>query len=656
MFEDIVDFKSPLAIENMLTPYKKGRLLNGIRQPKEPITPDVCMEILRSTNYARNIKDMLFCVAELPLEEQASFKEVILATFDNREQPNDVLILGKKLAIANAFEEEFNKTCQKKGKTLLLSSNRLARAYIAQDNILEYIDLSGYDKLLYEGKNNFKLQFMDYLPSIIEAPYCSVIGFEQVSIKGVKKIVTNENCEAYFTNLREYERDLDLSTCVAVCVGINDVDLLKTWKCARERLVFFRREYYFSDKLLDLSYFDNVQFSGCNFEKNAKILFRDGAKFKAYYVHQFPDGMDFSQFEVFETVGCNFQNQPNVKFRKGAKIDLGFAQNLPSNLDFSECAKVDLASCDLRDYDTLKLAPNVILNLSGARNLPNDIDFSQCAEVTLDECDWERQPHPYFKNARKVIAKSMGYTKVLTEASCIENCDELMLDTCDFSNFKSLKPKMGAKINFRFGRAFPADMDLSQCAEVVLEKANLKGVNGLCLTNAKKVNLQDVIEFSGVLDVSHADEVDMSWADLGNLKEAKFMDGAQVNFEFAKNVPAQIDWSKFSEVKLKYSTLSPQGDMRFRKDAKVDMSIARLPQGVIDFSLCSEVNLSEANVHPNTQFVFKNRVQMENSRLVLPKKWIGKICFKDNPDDVIEDRQDNSFSGFFRKLFANGGR
>ena len=481
MFVDIKDFRSALAVENMLMPYKKGELAEDkkTRLPPKPITPEVCMEVLQSTNYARNIKDMLLCIAALPASEQVKFKEIVLAAFDNREQPKDILVLGKKLAVANGFEAELNQVCQKERQTLLLSASCVRRVYIAQGSILENFDLNGYDKLIYEGKNNFKLQFMDYLPPIIEAPYCSVIGFEQVSIKGVKKIVTNENCEAYFTNLREYERDLDLSTCATVCVGINDVDLLKTWKCARERLVFFRREYYFSDKLLDLTYFDDVEFSGCNFESDEQILFRDGAKLKAYYVHQFPDGMDFSQFEVFDTVGCNFQNQPHMRFRKGAKIDLGFAQNLPSNLDFSECAKVDLASCDLRDFDTLKLAPNVILNLSGARNLPKDIDFSQCAEVTFDECDWERQPHPCFKNARKVIAKSMGYTKILTEASGVENCDELMLDTCDFSNFKALKPKKGSMVNFRFGKNFPPDMDLSQCAEVVLEKANLKGVNGL---------------------------------------------------------------------------------------------------------------------------------------------------------------------------------
>ena len=46
MFVDIADFKSALAVENILTPYKKGRLSSDkkTRMPKEKITQRVCME------------------------------------------------------------------------------------------------------------------------------------------------------------------------------------------------------------------------------------------------------------------------------------------------------------------------------------------------------------------------------------------------------------------------------------------------------------------------------------------------------------------------------------------------------------------------------------------------------------------------------------
>ena len=96
---DIEDFKNAIAVENILTPYKKGRLApdKKTRLPKEPITPEVCMEILKSTNYARNIKDMLLCIAELPSSEWAQFKEVVLATFERREQPYEVVKIGEHI-------------------------------------------------------------------------------------------------------------------------------------------------------------------------------------------------------------------------------------------------------------------------------------------------------------------------------------------------------------------------------------------------------------------------------------------------------------------------------------------------------------------------------------------------------------------------------
>ncbi len=116
MWVDISDFKSALAVENILTPHKKGRLSSDkkTRLPKEPITPEICMEVLKSTNYARNIKDMLLCIAELPQAEQAQFKDVVLAVFSNREQPDDILEVAENLAQTSGYlpelQEEFNKS------------------------------------------------------------------------------------------------------------------------------------------------------------------------------------------------------------------------------------------------------------------------------------------------------------------------------------------------------------------------------------------------------------------------------------------------------------------------------------------------------------------------------------------------------------------
>ena len=109
MFVDIEEFKSALMVENMLTPYKKGLVIKGIRQPKQKITPDACWEVLKSTNYKRNILDMLNCIKELPVEEQVLFKDVVLACFDNREQPSNIMVLGKKWLLSVITRQNLGK-------------------------------------------------------------------------------------------------------------------------------------------------------------------------------------------------------------------------------------------------------------------------------------------------------------------------------------------------------------------------------------------------------------------------------------------------------------------------------------------------------------------------------------------------------------------
>ena len=97
MFIAITTPQNPLRLENTLRPYKRG---------EQPFTPEAAQQILQSTNHKKNIFDTLQLIAALPLTEQAAFKEIILSIFDHREQPNDTIILGKKLAYANGVRDE----------------------------------------------------------------------------------------------------------------------------------------------------------------------------------------------------------------------------------------------------------------------------------------------------------------------------------------------------------------------------------------------------------------------------------------------------------------------------------------------------------------------------------------------------------------------
>ena len=66
MFVDIENPKSPLKVANILTAYDKGVVVKGVRQPPKKLTPKVCFDILKSTNYPRCIRDILQLIASKP--------------------------------------------------------------------------------------------------------------------------------------------------------------------------------------------------------------------------------------------------------------------------------------------------------------------------------------------------------------------------------------------------------------------------------------------------------------------------------------------------------------------------------------------------------------------------------------------------------------
>ena len=90
-FIDITEPRSPLGTENFLRPYKRGEV---------DITVDACTGVLRGTNFARSIRDMLGCVEKLPQEKMPEFREIILSVFCGREQPDDIRERGAKIAAA----------------------------------------------------------------------------------------------------------------------------------------------------------------------------------------------------------------------------------------------------------------------------------------------------------------------------------------------------------------------------------------------------------------------------------------------------------------------------------------------------------------------------------------------------------------------------
>lgn len=313
MFVEIADLKSPLAVENILTPYKKGRLSSDkkSRLPKEKITPAVCFEILRSTNYARNIKDMLECMRRLSYAEQAQFKEVVLATFTQREQPQAILDLSREFAIANRFEREFDEVRKIKEGVFLSSAAQKVRGYISSESSFVGLDFSTYDKLVCVNSEIIKFAKNVKFSEQVEFPNSSEVFLQECDLYGVKSLLFKEGATVKLGTAKNLPPQLDVSMC----------------NC--------------------------VHLEGCDLKEQTNLRFKDGASVSFWGAMSFPDNFDVSNCVEVNLVKCDLSNLSQLKFMKGATVYLDGAHHLPQNLDFSMCQNVALLETN---FDGVKSA------------------------------------------------------------------------------------------------------------------------------------------------------------------------------------------------------------------------------------------------------------------------------------------------------------
>ncbi len=360
MFVDITDFKSALAVENMLTPYKKGRLSSDkkTRLPKEKITPEVCMEVLRSTNYARNIKDMLLCIAELLASEQAQFKDVVLATFSNREQSNDIIVLGKKLAVANGYEQKLSEAQKLNDGKFLLSASRLSYGVKRQEMSVFGENFDGIDKLICTSDKDISMLLSDIaLPPMLEFPNSPHVMLMCSNWADIKQIKLKEGAEICFSRTDVLPVGLDLSMCSKVTVDVVDEHELKKLNHLNGKLAFFKNaENYDDSTLLDLTPFDEITLSFCSYKGKPNMRFKDGAKLNVMFTNDWlgdlPD-WDYTQFSELQIKSCELKQGAELKFRDGANVILDGVRHLPSKIDFSNCASISFEKCDFSKAELL---------------------------------------------------------------------------------------------------------------------------------------------------------------------------------------------------------------------------------------------------------------------------------------------------------------
>ena len=453
MFVDIQNFKSAIAVENILIPYKKGRLSDDKKQrlPKEKITPEVCFEVLQSTNYARNIKDMLLCIAELPVTEQAQFKEVILSTFSQREQPDSIMEMGENFARLGGYSAEFKTIIQPGEGEFLLSSPKLSRGFRGEE--IRDLDLSLYDKLICLDISKIYLQNKEKLPQVMEFPLADEVDFSGSDFAGVKRVVFRKKAKVKLKDVRHLPFHLDVSMCDQILV--NDVELtkpdscLKSWKYNPETMAMHTKGENLSG-VWDFSAFGEVRIEECNLEQTENFLFRDGAAVSFGRVFNIPQNLDYSKCQRLEFSLSDLDGVSDVRLKDEGEVHFISSRNLPPNLDVSRSRVVEISYCDLSNQQNLHFMPGAEVNFQWTKNLSPQVDFSECRKVVLDSCDLATVKSFRFRKGAEV---SMWGAKNINAKIDFTPCETLFLHSAKFGNearlmFKNRKQLMKSGLDF----------------------------------------------------------------------------------------------------------------------------------------------------------------------------------------------------------------
>ena len=483
MFVDIEDFKGAIAVENILMPYKKGRLAldKKSRLPKEPITPEVCMEILKSTNYARNIKDMLECIADLPKAQQAQFKDVILATFDNREQPKDILVLGKKLAAANGFEEELSLVKYRANKMILLSAPKLSKGFVWDEDELKD-DFSQCGKLWCSHPGSLDVLTAAKLPEIVEIPYAKHIDFQCIDCAGVKEIHFGKVEFAFFNFVKNLPPNLDFSQCDEIYLEGCDLRGHPNLRFKDGAKVFLKAAILPKD--LDVSSCAEVHLDNCDLSEQSKLHFRENACVSFEGLKNLPKDLDVSNCAWVNFAYCSLANQPHIRFKDGAKVNLQNSEFWPENFDVSNCAEVNLSDCDLDGKRSLRFRDGAHVNFTGALNLPRDLDVAPCAWVNLSKCNLKGISSLTFRNDAEVFFEKCGWFPKNLDFSM---CSVVSLRDCNLRAFSDLKFRESAKVDLSGATHLPRILDFSQCWDVRLYSTSLENVQQIVFKNKKQM-------------------------------------------------------------------------------------------------------------------------------------------------------------------------
>ena len=570
MFVDIENFKSAIGVENILMPYRKGRVApdKKSRLPKEHITPDVCMQVLKSTNNPLNIKHMLECITELPPSEQAQFKDIVSACFSNRQQPKELLDLAQKIAIKDVNLPDYNVDAEIQEGWFYPSSPTCRRYMVTRKSDFQrqkffddeddkqifcdgIIFLNEYDAILLQGVSKF--------PPFLDASRCERIWAADANFFGVEQFVLGKNKELALQRARNLPENLDCSQCESVIFDECDLSGQKNLRFAPNAALSFD-ETRGLPRVLDVANCSSVSFGRTDLTSVEQIILTDVKSVNFAYIPQLPK-TDFSSCHKVSILECGCHNFDRLVFCKDADVSLSDVKDVPDVLDVSNCAKVEFSYMNLRKFEQMKFAQGADVTFR-VTELPQSIDVSQCDNVVFEYTDASHLKHLKFKENASVSFNVFGSLLKDREKYRlpynldVSPCAKVEFNCYDLSACYNLKFKDGAEVSFLNSTALPDELDVANCSKVNFRGCDLKHLNKVHFDNAVFVDFSYVESYPQVLDVSNCQ-----------------------NVYFEKNV----------------------SDDMFKNSKK---------------------------------FIFKNRQQMNSFNFKTPENWSGQIVFADEQHDL----------------------
>ncbi len=552
MFVGIEDYKGAIAVENILTPYKKGRLApdKKTRLPKEPITPKVCMEVLRSTNYARNIKDMLECIADLPKAQQAQFKDVVLATFSNREQPSDVLFLGKKLAYVSGYTKEFYAVKELKAGDFIASAVKPAKSYLHLKGLGHLPeDLSEYEELVCRGGSP-EFVYVKKMPKTLKFENCMTARLDANALEGVENIVCHKVDTLSLKGRQWYEK--------------GGGEALKRLECADCDFITLEN--------ITFAQSPAVEISGCN---NLALRW-----LKNFSQPEVFDGMAYVMLNEIEFADLKkplkFHNIDGLQIHKSylpETVEFENVQSLVSNADFEVTKTVNFNNMQKLDLSSAKNLPDVVVE-GGKYVELNHAEFRSDSKVVLND----------------VTDAKMSYVKKMPKALTVAKCRRFEAYQTDFKDVGFL-PQDVNELHLIGAVNLPSLTILANTEKLNIDSAAFADGQKLVLNGVKIVKATELKNAPELIKITHADEVHLLLSDLQNTKKTVFSDVKNV-WVGALSISGDFSAKNCQLVSFAHGGFEPQANLKFEQIDMADFTACdKMPEN-LDVSKVGKISFS----------------------------------------------------------------